>query len=78
MVKVGSEEGFVALWNGLTPALIRQFSYTGLSFAFYEPVRNVIAGEGVAKEDIPAWKRVLAGYVWSRSSTWCAYMIASC
>jgi len=68
MAKVSSEEGFPALWKGITPALIRQFCYTGLSFAFYEPVRNFVAGEGVKKEDIPAWKRVLAGGIAGGSS----------
>ena len=61
MYKVGKDEGVSALWRGLHPALVRQISYTGLSFVIYEPVRNAIAGEGVPKDEIPFYKRVLAG-----------------
>ena len=61
MYKVGKDEGVSALWRGLHPALVRQISYTGLSFVIYEPVRNAIAGEGVPKDEIPFCKRVLAG-----------------
>lgn len=71
MIKITSDEGATALWKGLTPALVRQFTYTGLSFALYEPVRNMIAGEGVKTEDIPAWKRVLAGGIAGGSSIIC-------
>ena len=61
MFRVGSDEGPRALWKGLSPALLRQVSYTGLTFVLYEPVRDRIAGKGVKKEDIPFWKRVLSG-----------------
>lgn len=54
-------EGFPALWKGLAPALIRQCSYTGLSLVLYEPIRDKIAGAGTLKQDMPFWKRVLAG-----------------
>ena len=52
--------GAAALWRGFQPALLRQVSYTGMSFVLYEPVRNAIAGD-VPKEEIPFVKRVLAG-----------------
>mmetsp|Transcript_17586 Transcript_17586/g.21078 ORF Transcript_17586/g.21078 Transcript_17586/m.21078 type:complete len:295 (-) Transcript_17586:562-1446(-) len=58
---VTSEEGPRALWKGLSPAMLRQCSYTGLSMAIYTPIRDAIAGDGVAKEDIPFHKRVLSG-----------------
>mmetsp|Transcript_9266 Transcript_9266/g.13908 ORF Transcript_9266/g.13908 Transcript_9266/m.13908 type:complete len:299 (+) Transcript_9266:123-1019(+) len=61
MVRVSMDEGLPALWKGLGPALMRQISYTGLTFVLYEPVRNFIAGEGIKKEDIPFWKRVMSG-----------------
>ena len=61
MYYIGTAEGPAALWNGLSPALVRQVSYTGLSFVLYTPIRDMIAGEGVAKEDIPFAKRVLSG-----------------
>ncbi|KAK3244097.1 hypothetical protein CYMTET_46278 [Cymbomonas tetramitiformis] len=58
---VAREEGPRALWKGIVPALVRQCSYTGLSFSLYPTIRNAIAGEGVAKEDISFSKRVLSG-----------------
>jgi len=61
MVRVSADEGVFSLWKGLGPALMRQVSYTGLSFVLYEPVRNFVAGKGVRKEDIPFWKRVVSG-----------------
>jgi len=60
MHRIGAEEGVATLWRGLEPALVRQCSYTGLSFVLYEPVRNAIAGD-LPKEEIPFYKRVLAG-----------------
>ena len=61
MYRIAVDDGARALWRGYQPALVRQVSYTGMSFALYEPIRNAVAGEGVAKEDIPFAKRVLAG-----------------
>ena len=58
--KIGGDEGARALWRGLEPALLRQISYTGMSFVLYEPVRNAIAGNAPA-DQIPFYKRVLAG-----------------
>ena len=60
MYRIGLDEGVAALWRGFQPALLRQVSYTGMSFVLYEPVRNAIAGD-VPKEDIPFYKRVIAG-----------------
>ena len=60
MYRIGLDDGAAALWRGFQPALLRQVSYTGMSFVLYEPVRNAIAGD-VPKEDIPFVKRVLAG-----------------
>lgn len=39
MFVVGKEEGALALWRGISPALVRQVSYTSLSFVLYTPVR---------------------------------------
>ena len=60
MWRIGADEGASALWRGISPALVRQVSYTGMSFVLSEPVRNAIAGD-VPKEEIPFYKRVLAG-----------------
>jgi len=60
MWRIAMDDGAAALWRGFQPALLRQVSYTGMSFVLYEPVRNAIAGD-VPKEEIPFVKRVLAG-----------------
>eukprot|EP00966_Prymnesium_polylepis_P031356 729325-Prymnesium_polylepis.1 len=60
MYRIASEEGVATLWRGFEPALVRQISYTGMTFVLYEPVRNIIAGN-VPKDEIPFFKRVLAG-----------------
>ncbi|KAL1526270.1 hypothetical protein AB1Y20_014989 [Prymnesium parvum] len=60
MTRVGKDEGLRALWRGITPALVRQISYTSMSFVLYTPVRNALAGDTPA-DQIPFWKRVLAG-----------------
>ena len=61
MFVIGKNEGRTALWKGLAPALLRQMSYTSLSFVVYSPIRDLIAGENVEKDDIPFFKRVLSG-----------------
>ena len=58
------EEGLRGLWKGYAPAMMRQCSYTGLTWILYEPVRNALAGHEVDTSNvasIPFWKRVLAG-----------------
>lgn len=58
--RVAADESPLALWRGVCPALVRQVSYTSMSFVLYEPVRNAVAGD-LPKEDIPFWKRVASG-----------------
>lgn len=58
--RIAVDEGPSVLWRGIEPALVRQISYTSLSFVLYEPMRDFIAGDAPA-EKIPFWKRVLAG-----------------
>ena len=58
--RIAADEGAATLWRGFQPALLRQISYTGMSFVLYEPLRNMIAGD-IPKEEIPFYKRVLAG-----------------
>lgn len=60
MYRVAADDSPLALWRGVCPALVRQVSYTGMSFVLYEPVRNAIAGD-LPKTDIPFWKRVASG-----------------
>lgn len=40
MRQTARSEGTLALWKGLTPALVRQVSYTSLSMVIYEPIRD--------------------------------------
>ena len=58
--RIVADDGLAALWRGLEPALIRQVSYTGLTFVLYEPVRTFFSGNS-PKEEIPFYKLVLAG-----------------
>ena len=55
MYRIGADEGVGALWRGVEPALVRQCSYTGMSFLLYEPVRNFYAGD-TPKNEIPFYK----------------------
>mmetsp|Transcript_14398 Transcript_14398/g.43236 ORF Transcript_14398/g.43236 Transcript_14398/m.43236 type:complete len:242 (-) Transcript_14398:342-1067(-) len=61
MWAIAREEGSLSLWKGIEPALLRQISYTSVSFVIYAPIRDLIAGQGVRKEDIPFHLRVLSG-----------------
>ena len=58
-------EGVGALWNGATPALLRQVSYTSICMALYEPLRNVFgatAGDHAkANADVAFANKFLAG-----------------
>lgn len=40
LFKIAKEEGKLALWKGLTPALVRQVCYTSMSLVIYEPIRD--------------------------------------
>jgi len=39
--RTAAEEGPLALWKGLVPALIRQVCYTSMSLVIYEPIRDL-------------------------------------
>ena len=43
LLKICRYEGPTALWNGLTPALLRQISYSSMCMVLYEPLRDRIA-----------------------------------
>jgi len=57
---IAQQEGATALWKGLSPALVRQISYTGLSMVLYTPIRDLIAGPGTRAEDIPFYQRFVS------------------
>ena len=58
-LQIARNEGLGGLWRGVTPALVRQVSYTSLTFALYEPVRDFIARDPT--KEISLWQRFLAG-----------------
>jgi len=67
LLKTARQEGPLALWKGLTPALVRQVSYTSLSLVIYEPIREAYGrvlstSSDEAKPSKPTYlQRLLAG-----------------
>lgn len=61
MTTISREEGFKALYNGLTPGLQRQCVFAGLRIGLYVPVRNMIAGELKPGENPNLRTKILAG-----------------
>lgn len=56
-------EGLGALWNGATPALLRQVSYTSICMVLYEPLRNAFAAKEARNHnrEVPFRSKFLAG-----------------
>lgn len=56
-------EGPGALWNGATPALMRQVSYTSICMVLYEPLRNLFGANAShgAHGEVPFINKFLAG-----------------
>ena len=52
------EEGMRSFWKGLTPALIRQCSYTSIAMALYDPLRDMWAPPGT---EASVFSRLFAG-----------------
>ncbi|CAI5726115.1 unnamed protein product [Peronospora effusa] len=57
------QEGPGALWNGATPALLRQVSYTSICMVLYEPLRNAFGANAIqgANREVPFINKCLAG-----------------
>ncbi|KAL4125258.1 hypothetical protein PRIC2_008843 [Phytophthora ramorum] len=57
------QEGPGALWNGATPALLRQVSYTSICMVLYEPLRNFFGANGAQGKngEVPFINKFLAG-----------------
>ena len=57
------QEGPAALWNGATPALLRQVSYTSICMVLYEPLRNAFGATAIqgANREVPFLNKCLAG-----------------
>ena len=59
--KTYHREGIKGLWKGLSPALLRQVSYSSMSLVLYEPIRNsLVNAKEVETNNIPFYKRLLA------------------
>ena len=48
--RIGKTEGPASLWKGGVPALLRQCSYTGLTWLLYTPIRSAVAGDVPVEE----------------------------
>ena len=58
---IQKEEGLPALWKGLSPALLRQVCYSGLSLMLFEPVRNSFSTVLGTQGEPSFLERLLAG-----------------
>jgi solute carrier family 25 uncoupling protein 8/9 len=58
LVGTAKAEGVSALWKGIEPAMWRQFSYGGLRYGLYAPIKNIVAPEGT---DLTLTKKIFAG-----------------
>jgi len=55
-------EGPGALFKGIKPAMVRQFTYGGLRYGLYAPIRNMIGVDAsTPKSEIPLAKKFIAG-----------------
>lgn len=62
LTKTAKSEGPTALFKGLSPALLRQISYSSMSLVLYEPIRDTLVTPiELESGEIPFWKRLLAG-----------------
>lgn len=59
--KIALEEGPTGLWKGVTPALLRQVSYTSICMVLYEPLRDLFGANGNNRKEIPFINKFLAG-----------------
>jgi len=59
LYQVGSKEGPKGLWSGLAPALLRQVSYSSLTFMLFEPLLETVS-RGKKPEDITFIERLLS------------------
>jgi solute carrier family 25 uncoupling protein 8/9 len=52
IVNIANTEGIPALWKGAKPAFLRNFTYGGMRFGLYEPIKSLLVNED-AKAAIP-------------------------
>ena len=61
MKTIAGEEGFTALYSGLSPGLQRQFLFVGLGNGLYVPIRNAICGDLEPGQYATGPQKILAG-----------------
>ncbi|KAH9414676.1 mitochondrial uncoupling protein 4-like [Dermatophagoides pteronyssinus] len=61
-VGIVQEEGFLRLWQGLSPAIYRHIVYSGVRMTFYEYIREDLLGKN-SDGTIPLWKALIGGTV---------------
>jgi hypothetical protein len=54
-------EGLLAMYGGVSAAVLRQFVYGGIGVGLYAPIRQLVIGEGVDAKSAPLWKKIAAG-----------------
>lgn len=59
-VGIVEEEGFVKLWQGVTPAIYRHVVYSGIRIVAYEWLRDDVFEKGT-DGSFPLWKSALSG-----------------
>lgn len=68
-VGIVREEGFLKLWNGMTPAIYRHVVYSGVRVVTYDALRKRVAdGSGT----LPVWKAALCGITAGCFAQWLA------
>ncbi|PIO15171.1 hypothetical protein AB205_0077460, partial [Aquarana catesbeiana] len=58
-ITVIKNDGFLALYNGLSASLFRQITYSMTRFAIYETVRDKLSQD--SKAPLPFYQKVLLG-----------------
>eukprot|EP01134_Creolimax_fragrantissima_P002066 CFRG2066T1 len=61
LYKIATKEGVTSLYNGCTPALLRQLSYGTLKMGFYKDIRHKLAERSGASLGVDVLSGVIAG-----------------
>ncbi|XP_071817589.1 mitochondrial substrate carrier family protein ucpB-like [Apostichopus japonicus] len=59
MVSIARDEGMKGLFKGLTPALIREATYSSIRVGSYEPIKRLLGATDPA--NTPFYKKIMAG-----------------
>jgi len=60
---IKKEQGFFALWNGLSPALFRQFIFSGIKLSIYDPIKTSLCSSNEEIINTPLFKKIAAGVI---------------